>query len=109
MMVASRRFAAMDRIAPYCFMGALCLVLGSSLSMPTATTQHPPRALTLSTYIQCPTYPISGKTPITLHADISGTEDARIVKDVIFDWSVSQGSIVSGQGTRKLVFDPSVK
>ncbi len=106
----SRKFAAKSHIRSYLLTGSLfSFVLGGALSIPTANTQHPQRALGLSTHIRCPAYPISSKSPISLHADVYGTEDSAILKDIRFKWSVSQASIVSGQGGRNILIDPSVK
>lgn len=106
----SPKFAATKRIRHYLLLGSLfSLVLGGSLLIPTARTQHPPRALGLSTHIQCPAYPISSKSPIGLHADVYGTEDGEILKGIVFKWTVSQAAIVSGQGTRNIVLAPSAR
>lgn len=108
-METSRKFAAKSPITHYLLTGSLFSLVLGFLSIPTARTQHPPRAQGLSTYIQCPDYPISSKSPISLHADVYGTEDGEILKDIVFKWSVSQASIVSGQGTRNIVFEPFAK
>lgn len=105
-----RKFAPKRGITNYLLIGGLSVfVLAGSWSTVAETTQHPGRSQTLSTYIQCPAYPVSGKSPISLHAGVSGTEDNEILKDIVFKWSVAQASIVSGQGTRNIVLDPSVK
>ncbi|HEU4767495.1 MAG TPA: hypothetical protein VFS77_08965, partial [Pyrinomonadaceae bacterium] len=78
-MKTSQPFAAKSRVAHYLFAGCLVsLVLGFP-SIPTARTQHPPQAIGLSTHIHCPAYPISSKSPITLHADVYGTDDGEIL------------------------------
>lgn len=109
-MATSRKFVKRRVTRRLVFVGGLfSIIFYGSLSCPTATTQHPPRALTLSTHIQCPAYPVSGKFPISLNADVYGTEDSEILKDIVFRWNVSEASIVSGQGTRNIVLDPSMK
>lgn len=106
-MEASRKFSSKTHFRDYLLAGSLLsIVLAGSQ---TATSQHPPRSLTLLTYIQCPAYPISGNAPISLHAGVSGTEDSEILKNIVFNWSVSEASIVSGQGTRNIVFDSFAK
>lgn len=108
-MHAPRKFTTRS-IKNHLLIGGLSsFVLAGSLLTRAETTQHPGRSQTLSTYIQCPAYPVSGKSPISLHAGVSGTEDNEILKDIVFKWNVAQASIVSGQGTRNIVLDPSVK
>jgi hypothetical protein len=56
-----------------------------------------PPAISLD--FRCPTYAVSGTQPLTLFADILGTENDEIVKPLHFQWSSSKGRIQSGQGT----------
>jgi hypothetical protein len=103
--MASRKFAMKSG---FMLLGVLLsFVPGGFLSNLTATTQHPPRMVTPVTYIQCPSYPVSGKSPITLHASVSVAEDD--LKNIVYKWNVSQASIVSGQATKDIVLTPSVK
>lgn len=105
-----RRFAAKRHMMNYLLTGGLTsFILVGSLLTPAETTQHPGRSQTLSTYIQCPAYPISGKSTISLHAGVSGTEDNEILKNIVFNWNATQASIVSGQRTRNIVLEPAVK
>lgn len=89
---------------------ASCLAFVVALmSIPAATTQRvrPPRLLLVD--LTCPSYPVSGQSPISLRADVLGTDDEEILKGITFKWSVSQAAIVSGQGTRNIVLNPLVK
>ena len=60
----------------------------------------PPPAISLD--FRCPTYAVSGAQPLTLFADILGTENEEIVKPLRFRWRTSGGIIESGQGTPKI-------
>lgn len=59
-----------------------------------------PPAISLD--FRCPSYAVSGTQPLTLFADILGTENDEIVKPLRFQWSTSRGKIESGQGTSKI-------
>lgn len=95
------------RIAFLFVIGSLLAFVISCLGMPIVPLQHPPRSLSMAVEIQCPHYPVSGKSPINLHAYIGGTSDAERLKDVKFKWSASDGSILSGQGTRTIGLTPA--
>ena len=77
-------------------------VFGTQLG---AAAQHGGGPPHLSVQLQCPKYPVSGRSPITLYADILGTDDPEILKPITFKWRVSGGELVSGQGTRSIVLD----
>jgi hypothetical protein len=71
-----------------------------SVHSPNAQTIDPKPAIELQFY--CPKYPVCGFQPLTLNADILGTEDAEVLKPMIFRWTTSTGTIEKGQGTSKI-------
>ncbi|HSE22099.1 MAG TPA: hypothetical protein VLB68_10585 [Pyrinomonadaceae bacterium] len=90
-------------------MMASCLTLVVALMSIAASPQRvgPPRLLLVD--LTCPSYPVSGQSPISLRADVLGTDDDEILKGITFKWNVTEASIVSGQGTRNIVLNPLVK
>lgn len=64
---------------------------------PIAQNIDPPPAISLD--FRCPSYPVSSAQPLTLFADILGTEDREVVRPLVFRWTISSGKIERGQGT----------
>jgi hypothetical protein len=87
------------RLLNYSLIGVITLYVISFRS-PYAQTIDPPPAISLD--FRCPAYTVSGAQPLTLIADILGTENSEIVKPLLFRWSISKGKIKSGQGTPKV-------
>jgi hypothetical protein len=77
-------------------LGAILIPLRSPIAQDIA----PPPAISLD--FRCPSYPVSGAQPLTLVADILGTEDREVVRPLVFRWSISNGKIERGQGTPEI-------
>lgn len=80
--------------------GTLLVGILFSARSPMAQKVDPPPAISLD--FRCPTYPVSGVQPLSLVADVLGTEDREIVRPLVFHWSISRGKIASGQGTPEI-------
>jgi len=88
------------------------LVLGAfaSLSMVNAGRRQqivdPP---SVALQFRCPTYILSGKTPITLRAEVLRARQLlgeHRAKQITFSWHTSAGTITSGEGKPQIVLDP---
>jgi len=82
----------------------ICIVAFTSISVGTTQRVGPPRLLLVDLF--CPNYPVSGTSTISLRADVLGTNDYELLDRIVFKWSVSDASIVSGQGTRNIMLKP---
>lgn len=72
-------------------------------------------------FMMCPTYVVSGRSPITFSLDVAGTKRRGLKDDEIvlvykemetrlklsFKWEVTGGKIVNGQETRTLLVEPT--
>lgn len=99
-----------SRTCRCCLLIGTCfsLVVAVLLSTPVATTQHQDPTRPGSVDLKCPSYAVSAKTPINLHADILDADDIEHL-NIVLQWTVSNALIVSGQGTRNIVLNPAVK
>ena len=89
------------RFLYYRFIGGIILgAIMVSLRSPIAQNMDSPPAISLD--FRCPSYPVSGAQPLTLFADILGTEDREVVRPLNFRWSISSGKIERGQGTPEI-------
>src|SRR5687767_13016032 len=88
----------------------LALCLGGLLLMcpltAAQTTFHPP-----CTYLDVsyPPYLVSGRSPIALSVEVVGANDvlgAETAKRLEYEWAVSAGKIVRGQGTPSILVSP---
>ena len=93
------RDKAFRQAVRYLLIGIVILYVISPRSR-LAQNLDPPPAISLD--FRCPTYPVSGTEPLTVFADILGTENEELVRPLRFQWSTSRGTIKSGQGTPKI-------
>ena len=88
---------------------------------PSGTTKRIDRPPCPVLFLMCPTYVVSGSSPITFSLDVGGAsrkglKDNEVVLEfkgvesryeVSYKWEVSGGNIVTGQGTRTVLAEPA--
>src|SRR6185369_2784445 len=85
-------------------LGALAMLLATS-SYSQKQNFDPPR---VNLDFRCPAYTLPGNHPVTLYAEIMGARkllDPEISKRIKFKWELVGASLVSGQGTQRIVFN----
>jgi len=98
-----------SRTAYYTGGFVLTAILGV-LATQTGTTQQifDPPGVVLD--YRCPAYALPSNTPITMRAAIVGAKkllDEKQVKNILFNWELSDRKLLTGQGTRNALIDPS--
>jgi hypothetical protein len=79
-----------------------CSFVFTASSIPRQQTPHLPR---LALNFRCPNYVLPGAAPLSLEADVFGTQDSESVKGLTFNWQLSAAKIISGQGSRKIAIE----
>lgn len=88
---------------------------------PSGMTKRTDRPPCPTLFVMCPSYVVSGSSPITFSLDLGGRgrkglKDNEVVLEfkgveskyeVSYKWDVSGGNIVTGQGTRSLLVEPT--
>ncbi len=104
------------------FILLLTLVCLSGFHLPpSGMTETIDRPACPTLFVMCPTYVVSGSSPITFSLDVSGggkkgLKDNEVIVefkgiqskwDLSYKWAVSGGNIVGGQGSRTVQIEPT--
>ena len=99
-----KRGISRTSVSLFIILGALAMLLATS-SYSQQQNIDPPR---VNLDFRCPAYPLPGNHPITLYAEIMGARkllDPEMSKRIKFKWELDGASLVSGQGTQRIVFN----
>lgn len=100
-------------IEPSSFSRALLLFFPVILALLLVHTVQPQKVFDPPQVVldyRCPTYTFPGNTPIVMRAEIIGAKellDEQQAKRILFKWELSEGKLLSGQGTGKVTVDTS--
>ena len=105
MKLAFQRASGLGRFRVLLFTGILALLLVHAVE--SQKIFDPPQVVL---DYRCPTYTVSGNKPITMRAEMVGAKellDEQQLKRIRFNWELSEGRLVSGQGTGRVTVDTS--